>query len=125
MTRPPLESRADLEVLVDEFYARVRKDELIGPVFSHVDWDKHLPKIKNFWDTVMFGADNYEGRPFPPHVPLGLRVEHFERWLQLFFATVDEKFEGPGAEEIKRRAVNMGRNFLLNLEYIRRQNSGV
>lgn len=124
--RRPLENRADLDILIDEFYARVRKDDLIGPIFNtRVDWDAHVPKIKNFWDTLLFGAENYEGRPFPPHIPLGLKVEHFERWLQIFFATVDEKFEGRRADEIKHRALNMGRNFLINLEHIRKNQSGV
>ena len=118
MNKKLLQGREDLEKLVDRFYARVREDELIGPIFNDVakvNWETHTEKIYNFWDTLLFGAENYEGRPFPPHIPLKLKPEHFKRWLELFFDTVDESFEGQKAEEIKMRAFNIGRNFLNNL----------
>lgn len=118
MNKKLLQGREDLEKLVDRFYARVREDELIGPIFNDVakvNWETHTEKIYNFWDTLLFGAEIYEGRPFPPHIPLKLKPEHFKRWLELFFDTVDESFEGQKAEEIKMRAFNIGRNFLNNL----------
>lgn len=118
MSKKLLQNREDLEMLVDRFYSRVRVDELIGPIFNDVakvNWETHTEKIYNFWDTLLFGAENYEGRPFPPHIPLKLKPEHFKRWLELFFDTVDELFEGQKAEEIKMRAFNIGRNFLNNL----------
>lgn len=110
-----LENREDLIQLLDLFYARVKSDPLIGPIFNdvaQVNWEEHLPKIYNFWDTLLFGAENYNGRPFPPHIPLNLKIEHFERWLSLFFKTTDELFEGQKANELKSRALNIGRNFL-------------
>jgi hemoglobin len=118
MAKKRLESREDVEKLVDQFYGRVRVDELIGPIFNDiakVDWSTHTKKIYDFWDTLLFGAENYEGRPFPPHIPLGLQPEHFKRWLELFFLTVDESFEGQKADEVKMRALNIGSNFLRNL----------
>jgi hemoglobin len=114
--------REDLVVMLDAFYAKVRKDPLIGPVFNEVaqvNWETHLPKIYNFWDSLLFGADNYKGRPFPPHVSLGVDVDHFERWLRQFIETVDEHHAGLKADEIKSRAVNIGRNFLANLRALR------
>jgi len=116
-----LSNRQDIILLVDQFYAKVRKDELIGPIFDEVakvHWDEHLPKIYNFWESLLFGAGNYQGRPFPPHIPLKLKVEHFEKWLQLFFETVDENFAGAKAEEAKHRALNIGRNFLANIRHL-------
>ena len=80
----PIESRADIEILVTQFYAKVRSDSLIGPVFNdvaQVDWQEHLPKITNFWCDLMLREDSYRGRPFPPHIPLNLQTAHFERWL--------------------------------------------
>ena len=122
MSKKALENRADLEFLLGKFYERVRADQLIGPVFDQVaivDWPSHELKIYNFWDSLLFGAENYDGRPFPPHIPLNLRVEHFQRWLELFFFTVDESFEGHKADEIKNRAYNIGRNFMGKLDAIR------
>lgn len=120
-SRRPLQSRQDIEELVQKFYARVRTDELIGPVFNDqakVHWGEHLPKITNFWCDLLLGENTYQGRPFPPHIKLNLKVEHFERWIQLFFLTVDENFVGLKADEVKRRALNMGRNFLINLRHL-------
>lgn len=119
-----INGREELVELLDAFYDKVRKDELIGPIFievAKVHWDEHVAKIYNFWDTLLFGADNYQGRPFPPHIPLKLKVEHFERWLGLFFETVDERFEGLKADEIKHRALNIGKNFLANIRHIENQ----
>lgn len=121
-----LSTRADIELLVNDFYAKVRQDTLIGPVFNDVakvNWDEHLPKITNFWCDLVLGEDTYRGRPFPPHIPLNLDISHFERWLKLFIETVDAHFTGLKADEIKSRALNIARNFLGNIEHINRQNS--
>lgn len=125
--RKLLESKEDLAVLLDDFYSRVRVDPLIGPVFNDVakvHWETHIPKIYDFWEWLLFGGRNYKGRPFPPHIPLDLKAEHFQRWLELFFATVDEHFEGLKADEIKARAYNIGRTFLGNIEAIRASEDG-
>lgn len=117
----PLENRSDIELLVNEFYSKVRQDTLIGPIFNDVakvDWEEHLPKITNFWSDLMLGEDTYRGRPFPPHIPLNLQPAHFERWLRLFIETVDENFTGLKAEEIKKRALGIARNFMINLKQI-------
>ena len=68
--------------------------------------------------TKFNGAD-YDGRPVPPHLALNLRREHFQRWLELFFLTVDEGYDGLRAEEIKARALNIGHNFLSRIEAFR------
>lgn len=117
-----LDTRTDIELLVNEFYAKVRQDDFIGPIFdevAQVDWETHLPKITNFWCDLILGEETYHGRPFPPHIPLNLEVTHFERWLALFVETVDEHFTGLNANAIKNRALNIARNFLNNIEYIK------
>lgn len=122
LKKKSLQTRQDIEALVNQFYAKVRVDDLIGPIFNEiakVNWDTHTKKIHNFWETLLFDADNYEGRPFPPHIPLGLKPEHFRRWLELFFATTDESYEGQKADEIKMRALNIGRNFQINLDALK------
>ena len=116
-----IESRKDIIQIVDSFYEKVRKDELIGPIFNDVakvNWEEHLPKLYNFWEDLLLGTNNYNGRPFPPHTPLNLRPEHFERWLYLFTTTVDEKFSGLKAEEMKARALRIASNFSFNLGLI-------
>lgn len=116
-----IESRDDIAVLVNEFYAKVQKDPNIGPIFidvAKVNWDEHLPKLIDFWSDLLLGDSTYRGRPFPPHIPLNLKIEHFETWLKLFMQTVDENFIGLKAEEAKKRALGIARNFLINLEHI-------
>lgn len=108
--------RPDIVRLVDAFYLKVRADEALGHIFdgvAKVDWESHLPKLYNFWDTVMFRAGTFRGNPIAAHMKL---VEHanlhwpmFERWLELFRATVDELFAGENAVHIIRCAEDMAR----------------
>lgn len=119
--RKPIESRDDIKLLVDSFYAKVRQDSAIGPIFNEVakvDWDEHLPKLYNFWSDLLLGEDSYRGRPFPPHMRLNLENRHFEQWLRLFVETVDEHFMGLKANEAKERAMRIARNFMINLNLL-------
>lgn len=109
-----IENIEDIKVLVNEFYDKIRKDDLLGIIFNEimgVDWDKHLPKMYDFWDNILFQTGNYKGRPFPPHLEVNSRVtlgkEHFDRWLELFVATVDEFYTGYKARELKFKAENI------------------
>ena len=106
-----LDSREAIKLLVDEFYKKVSQDDLLGPVFNEVaqiDWDHHLPKMYDFWETVLFGAQKFKGNPMDTHIQLSkhtpLTKPHFDRWLALFTNTVDEHFKGNKAEEAKMRA---------------------
>ena len=113
-----IEGRPQITLLVDSFYAKVRQDELIGPIFTEqaqVDWNEHLPKLYSFWEDLLFGTFNYHGRPFPPHLKFNLKNEHFDRWLSLFSLTVDEHFYGQKADEVKTRAHRIGQNFMQNI----------
>jgi hemoglobin len=118
---PPVESprtdlagRAEIELLVNTFYDKVRRDDVLGFIFDQVartDWTTHLPKMYNFWETVIFGAGSFTGNPLAAHarlVPLTkMGRAQFDRWLALFKSTVDELFEGPKAEHIKNAADDM------------------
>jgi hemoglobin len=104
-------SRADIVRLVDGFYARVRADEILGPIFDGIartDWGRHLPKMYDFWDAVLFGASGFHGNPLAVHRELATRVplgeREFGRWLALFHESVDALFRGPRAEDTKVRA---------------------
>ncbi|MBP8822596.1 MAG: group III truncated hemoglobin [Flavobacteriales bacterium] len=105
---------ADVRLLVDTFYGRARQDELIGPVFNNTiqdRWPEHLEKLYRFWQTILLGERTYQGAPFIPHFPLGIDERHFNRWLMVFQATIDELFAGPKAEEAKQRAGMMAQMF--------------
>jgi len=106
-----LVSRTDIELLVNTFYHRVRVDDILGPIFddvADVDWDRHLPRMYSFWETVLFGASGFRGDPMAVHRELASRVSlgapEFGRWLGLFHESVDTLFSGPRAEEAKARA---------------------
>ena len=99
-----IQSREEIKILVDRFYDKVKADPTISPIFNHVDWPHHLPIMYNFWASMLLGDRSYMGNPFQKHMPLPLKREHFQRWLELFTQTVDENFTGEKADEVKMRA---------------------
>jgi hemoglobin len=80
---------AMIDALVEGFYARVRDDRLIGPIFADriADWGPHLAQMKLFWSSVALSSGVYQGRPMPKHLPLPIDARHFDRWLELFAET--------------------------------------
>jgi hemoglobin len=100
-----------IRLLVAEFYSRAFRDELLGPVFvdvAQMDLDAHLPVMVEFWSTVLLGARSYRGGAFAPHARLHAQVpltrRHFDRWLAIWHATVDDLFAGRVADDAKLRA---------------------
>ena len=110
-----IESRKDIELLVDRFYARVQQDALLAPVFSHVDWPHHLPNMYNYWSSMLLCDQSYRGKPLQKHLPLPIDPRHFQQWLKLFKATVDENFAGPKADEVKMRAESIAGIFQVKM----------
>lgn len=93
MPDPQLCSEEEIAELVHRFYARVRRDEQLGPIFqAHVhDWDAHLVKLTDFWSSALRGTRRFRGTPMPVHAALpGLTAGLFRHWLQLFEATAAE-----------------------------------
>ena len=122
MNSNDIKTLEDVKILVDVFYGKVRKDELIGYIFDDViqdRWPEHLEKMYRFWQTILLGGHTYSGRPFVPHMKLPVEREHFERWLGLFFETVDELFEGQKAELAKWQGNRMAEMFQLKIKYFR------
>lgn len=79
--------------LVHTFYARVRQDDLLGPIFNtHVDdWDHHLAKLVDFWSSILRRTGRFTGSPMVKHAALpGLSAELFQRWLGLFHENAAE-----------------------------------
>jgi hemoglobin len=116
-------SIADIKLLVDRFYDRVRADEFLGPVFNERigdRWPVHLEKMYRFWQTVLLGEHTYFGSPFPPHAQLPVSHAHFEKWMELFTGTIDELFTGEKADEAKWRAAKMAEMFEIKIEHFRK-----
>jgi|SRR5690606_7224106 len=108
----------DIKLLVDDFYSKVQQDGLLAPIFfEHIpgDWSPHLNKMYQFWNAALFGEKGYIGNPFARHAHMPLTKTHFEHWLHWFGQTIDAHFEGPIADDAKRRAAIMANNFLNRL----------
>lgn len=112
--RKDIETRKDIEILVDSFYKKVLKDETIGYIFkdvANINLEKHMPTMYDFWETTLFHSSVYKGNPMNIHLKLNnkepLKKSHFEQWLALFNETVDELFHGEKAELAKTRALSI------------------
>ncbi|CAH0157215.1 Group 3 truncated hemoglobin ctb [Pedobacter sp. Bi27] len=106
-----IHNREDIILLVDTFYKNVALNKQIGPIFTDVakvDWSHHLPKMYDFWESILFGKAIYKGNPMLTHFALNeqtpLQTEAFETWKNLFFQTVDDLFVGENADLIKQKA---------------------
>ena len=103
MPTPDLCTEEEVHQLVHGFYAQVREDAMLGPIFdAHVaDWDPHLAKMCDFWSSALRGTARFRGAPMPKHIALqGLRADLFERWLTLFRQTTADL----GNEAMEERA---------------------
>ena len=105
---------AMIERLVRGFYARVRADELLGPIFSAriAQWEPHLEKMFAFWSSVALMSGRYHGQPMARHLPLPIDAEHFDRWLALFARTARDLCPQPAAE----RFISLSRRIAESLE---------
>jgi hemoglobin len=122
-----IKNRADIVLLVDEFYKKALVDPSIGPVFhAGIDmthWEEHRDRIVDFWETVLLGATSYRGNPFSKHMHLPLEARHFDAWFKYFKETVGELFKGEKANEIIDRADKMSVMFSSKLKHIRENKS--
>jgi hemoglobin len=102
----------DVTTLVHTFYARVRADELLGPIFEPIikdNWAPHLLRMVDFWSTILLYTRKYKDDPMPKHMKLPVEQRHFDRWLQLFNETLDALFAGEVTENAKLRAASIAR----------------
>lgn len=89
-----------VSAFVDAFYAKIRGDALLGPIFAAriSDWDPHLARMKRFWRSILLGSGEYAGNPMEMHMTIpGLDERHFAHWLDLFYATLRELEPHPQA----------------------------
>jgi hemoglobin len=112
-------SEYGIALLVDRFYAKVRVDPILGPIFERVvrgRWEPHLETMRNFWSSVMLTSGRYKGAPVPAHLRVkGIEPQMFDRWLRLFGETCDELFENEVAEVFRTKAARIAESLRLAL----------
>lgn len=121
-TKKDITTLKDIQLMVDSFYGKVRKDDILADIFNNIiqdRWPQHLEKMYRFWQTVLLEEHSYYGSPFLPHAKLPVEANHFERWLKLFNETVDTLFEGEKAIRAKWQGERMAELFLSKITYYR------
>jgi len=121
-SKKDIKSSEDIKLLVNKFYKKVNKDDLLAWIFNDfakVDWETHLPVMYDFWSTVLLYTKSYKAHPFDVHINLPVEKKHFERWVKLFKDTVDEHFSGKIAEEAKSRASSISEIFQYKIKIIK------
>lgn len=114
-------TEAAISSLVDRFYAKVRADAELGPIFEHAigdDWDAHLATMRDFWSAIMLTSGRYHGNPVLVHRQVdGIRPQLFSRWLELFAETCAELFDDSTAWAFQNKAVRIAESLKLALFY--------
>ena len=112
-------TEAQLASLVDAFYAKVRADDMLGPLFNAAvgDWPEHLEKLAGFWSSVMLTSGRYKGNPVAAHAKHAgaIRPEMFDRWLMLWRETADEMLSPDDADLIRVKAERIAESLKLAL----------
>ena len=107
-----------LRDLVRSFYDKVRRDEVLGPIFAAriTYWGPHLERMVAFWSSVALMTGRYHGRPVQAHTPLPIKRDHFELWLVLFRETAHEVCTAEGAAHVIERAERIARSLHIAVE---------
>lgn len=123
MVKADISTREDISLLVRAFYGKVRMHESLGPIFNSVinDWEHHMEKLVDFWQTNLLFEPRYKGNPVQAHIDVDkhfdgtIQQAHFGQWIQLWFETLDELFEGPKQHLAKERARNMSHMMFIRI----------
>lgn len=125
MKRIPIQSRKEVDLLVRSFYEQVRVHELLGPVFNEVvqDWEVHLVHLSDFWEMILLQTGPGSGKfnPTKVHREVDAKVDysidqvHFGNWLELWFGTIDQYYEGEVAEYAKEHARRMAHMLFMRI----------
>lgn len=116
VTKNDISTEADVSLLVNTFYGKVRADGLLGLIFEPIikdNWAPHLNKMVDFWSTILLYTKKYKDDPMPKHRKLPVEQLHFDRWLFLFNQTIDELFAGEVAENARLRAASIAKIMLV------------
>ena len=121
--KPDIVCRADIEKFIILFYEKVKQDATIGFIFNEVmqmNWEKHIPVIVDFWETILLDNPVYKKNAMEVHYDLNKKVQlqkkHFNSWVYLFNGAVDELFAGKTATLAKTRAKSIADVMLFKME---------
>lgn len=119
-----IKERDDIIKVVNAFYDKVNENKELSYFFNDItqlNWKDHLPKMYDFWETILFHKPVFKGNPMRKHINLHkiapLKKENFETWLLLFNTTVDELYKGEIATQMKIRAASIATAIQLNTVY--------
>ncbi len=118
-----IENRADIALLVRTFYLKIRSDAVLGPIFNKIitHWEPHFELLTDFWESQLLLKRKYHGNPVLAHQEVDTKMnynltsEHFGLWLNLWFETITELFDGETAFIAKNRAQKMSTMLFLNI----------
>ena len=117
---PPLFTDEEIDLLVETFYARVRRHHRLGPIFEEAigehGWPQHLATLKDFWSSVLNTTGRYKGQPMAVHQKIPQLTEGlFMPWLNMFHQTCVELFDAPRAAIVGQKAKRIARSLKLGL----------
>lgn len=114
----------DIARLVPRFYARIRRDEVLGPIFNDAieDWPHHLAKLEAFWSSVMLTSGRYKGQPMVAHLKHAgdMTRENFRRWLRLWAEVTEEELGPHAAAAFQEKAGRIAESLQLGVQYHRK-----
>jgi hemoglobin len=127
VTRETGIDEALIERLIRAFYADIRADPMLSPIFAAVieDWEPHLAQMFAFWSSVMLMSGLYHGQPMQKHFPLPIGGVHFDRWLELFERAARRECPPAAADAFIERANAIGQSLELGIAAQRGQLLGL
>lgn len=113
MTQSPPLNEAHLTQLVEVFYQRARAHPSLGKLFNSIvsDWDHHLKIVQDFWSQALLGTQRYNKHPYPAHINLPIKREHFAQWLSLFQQAANETLPEEAANRAIAKAEHIAESF--------------
>jgi len=115
-------TEAEIKSVVKSFYAKIRADDLLGPIFAlkirPEEWDRHESHIVDFWSSIFLKTARFKGNPMSKHAALpDLKPDHFSHWLSLFRKTVDQELTLKQAEAMHAMAGRIAKSLQMGLAY--------
>ncbi len=123
MNKKDIQNREDIYRLVSLFYSKIRKEKILGPIFNHIiqDWEEHIERLTDFWETNLLFVAKFKGNPIKAHQEVDnicggtITEKHFGIWLNLWFQTINDLYIGENADTAKRRARKMSTHLFIKM----------